>query len=81
MFVPILLLMLGRAVFDEPTLAADEAVFNGPVVALPVTLRTLAATLAVPLSSLLAKGNVAINPVAHFLRPDFLPVLPSPFHG
>jgi len=73
--------MLGRAVFDEPTLAADEAVFDGRIVALPVALRALAATLAVSLSGLLAEGNVAINPVAHFLRPDFLPVLPSPFHG
>ena len=73
--------MLGRAVFDEPTLAADEAVFSGPIAALSVALRTLAATLAVSLSGLLGKGSGAINPVAHFLRPNFLPVLAPPFYG
>lgn len=66
MLVPVLPLVFGRAVFDQPALATDKATCGQRVGAVSTILRTLGtlATLSVSLG-FQVEADIAINPITH----------------
>ena len=82
MLVPVLSLVFGRAVFDQPALATDQAMHGWCVCAVSTALRTLGTLATVCISlGLLAETDIAIDPVAHFLCFNLLPVPTTTLYG
>ena len=81
MLVPVLPLMFGRTIFDQPALATDEAVRGWRVGAVSTALRTLGTLTAFGISlGFLSEDDIAVYPVAHLLGFDLFPVSAATFY-